>query len=53
MIEWITVFSNDIQKIGYDSTTNKLHIDFKDGTEGFILPIRVCKLSSFLLQSVY
>ncbi|MDC0429998.1 KTSC domain-containing protein [Candidatus Thioglobus sp.] len=33
MIEWITVFSNDIQKIGYDSTTNKLHIDFKDGTD--------------------
>ena len=30
MIEWVSVFSSGIRKIAYDSTVNKLYIDFKD-----------------------
>ena len=30
MIEWFTVFSSEIRKIGYDSTKNRMYIDFKD-----------------------
>ena len=30
MIEWVSVFSSDIRKIGYDSSINILYIDFKD-----------------------
>lgn len=35
MIEWVSVFTSDIQKIGYDSTTNELHINFKDGNDTY------------------
>ena len=30
MIEQVSVFSSYIRKIAYDSTTNKLYIDFAD-----------------------
>lgn len=30
MIEWVSVFTSEIRKIGYDSTNNKMYIDFED-----------------------
>ena len=30
MIDWITVFSSDIRKIGYDTSTSRMYIDFAD-----------------------
>jgi len=30
MIEWVSVFSSEIRKIGYDSTVKKMYIDFED-----------------------
>ncbi|RLW61171.1 MAG: KTSC domain-containing protein [gamma proteobacterium symbiont of Stewartia floridana] len=30
MIEWISVRSRAIRKIGYKSTMNRMHIDFED-----------------------
>lgn len=30
MIEWVNVISSAIRKIGYDSTTNRMYIDFED-----------------------
>ena len=31
MIDWVSVFSPDIRGIGYDTSTRKMYIDFKDG----------------------
>ena len=30
MIDWISVFSSEIRKIGYDKSTSKMFIDFAD-----------------------
>ncbi|MFT6634458.1 KTSC domain-containing protein [Alcanivorax sp.] len=30
MVEWISVTSTAIRKIGYDSTTSRMYIDFED-----------------------
>lgn len=30
MINWVNVISSAIRKIGYDSTKNKMYIDFED-----------------------
>lgn len=30
MIEWISVSSTAIRKIGYDSTSSRMYIDFED-----------------------
>jgi len=30
MVKWVSVNSTAIRKVGYDSSTRKLHIDFED-----------------------
>lgn len=30
MIDWVNVVSSAIRKIGYDSSTNRMYIDFED-----------------------
>lgn len=30
MIDWVTVRSSAIRKIGYDATTSRMYIDFED-----------------------
>ena len=30
MIDWVSVTSSAIRRVGYDSTTNRMYIDFED-----------------------
>jgi len=30
MVEWVSVLSSAIRQIGYDSTVNRMYIDFED-----------------------